>query len=71
MANANLPAVMTGFVQRHIRSAIDGKPKTVTYDVRGRWDVDGDFGIIIGSSAPVDVAYSLESTDVVFTPPSP
>lgn len=70
MAKPNLPALMTGFVQRHIRSAIDGKPKAVTYDVRGRWDVDGDFGIIIGSTAAVDVSYCLESTDVTWTPPT-
>ncbi|MBY5318215.1 hypothetical protein [Rhizobium leguminosarum] len=63
--------MMTGFVQRHVRNALSGRPQTITYDVKGRWDVDGDFGIIIGSTAPVDVAYCLESTDVVFTPPSP
>lgn len=61
---------LTAFVQRHVRSALDGRPQTITYDFKGRWDVDGEFGIVIGSTTPVDVAYCLESTDVTWTPPT-
>lgn len=61
---------LTGFVQRHIRSAIDGRPLTVTYDVRGRWDVDSENGIVIGSTTPVDVSSCFVGSDVNWTPPA-
>jgi len=69
---SRVPSVLplTTFVQKQVRSALDGRPKTVTYDVRGRWDVDGEFGIIIGSTIAVDVSYCVEGTDVNFTPPT-
>lgn len=61
---------ITSFVQKHIRSALDGRPLTVTYDVRGRWDVDSENGVVIGSTTPVDVSYCLVNTDVTWTPPA-
>ncbi|NKL63291.1 hypothetical protein [Rhizobium leguminosarum] len=61
---------LTSFVQKHIRSALDGRPLTVTYDVRGRWDVDSENGVVIGSTTPVDVSYCFVDTDVTWTPPT-
>lgn len=61
---------LSGFVQRRIRSEVDGRPRTVTVDVMARWDVDNDSGLVIGSEQPVDASSCQIRTEVIFTPPS-
>lgn len=34
--------ILSGFVQKRIRSEVDGRPRTITVDVLARWDVDND-----------------------------
>ncbi|MBY5329589.1 hypothetical protein [Rhizobium leguminosarum] len=70
MAGVQSLLPLAAFVQRHVKSAVDGRPSTITYDVRGRWDVDSENGIIIGSTSDVDVSSCLEKTDVTWTPPT-
>ncbi|WP_427145178.1 hypothetical protein [Rhizobium pisi] len=70
MAGVQSLLPLAAFIQRHVKSAVDGRPATITYDVRGRWDVDSENGIIIGSTTPVDVSYCFERTNVDWTPPT-
>ncbi len=61
---------MRSFVQKRIRSEVDGRPRAVTYDVMPRWDVDTDSGLVIGSEGTIDASSCQINTRVVFTPPS-
>lgn len=61
---------LSGFVQRRIRSEVDGRPRTVTVDVMARWDVDNDTGLVIGSEQAVDASSCLISTNIPFVPPT-
>ncbi|MBX5111953.1 hypothetical protein HJB51_28910 [Rhizobium lentis] len=62
--------MLSGFVQRRIRSEVDGRPRTVTVDVMARWDVDNDTGLVIGSEEPIDASSCQIGTNVPFTPPA-
>jgi hypothetical protein len=61
---------MTSFVTKRIRSEVDGRPKTVTYDILPRWDVTSDNGLVIGSENGVDATSCQIKTDVNFVPPT-
>ncbi|MDR6664037.1 hypothetical protein [Rhizobium sp. 1399] len=61
---------MSAFVVRRIRSEVDGRPKTVTYDVMPRWDVTSETGLVIGSEGAVDASSCMISTSIAFTPPT-
>ncbi len=61
---------LSGIIQKRIRSEVDGRPRTVTYDVMSRWDVDNDSGLVIGSEQPVDATSCMAMTAVTWTPPT-
>lgn len=65
-----LTTMLSGFVQKRIRSEVDGRPRTVTLDVMARWDVDNESGLVIGSEQPIDASSCLLSTSIPFSPPS-
>ncbi|MDX1216319.1 hypothetical protein GOL99_12315 [Sinorhizobium medicae] len=62
--------MLSGFVQKRIRSEVDGRPRTVTLDVMARWDVDNETGLVIGSEGTIDASSCMITTDVTFVPPS-
>lgn len=62
--------MLSGFVQKRIRSEIDGRPRTVTVDVMARWDVDNDSGLVIGSEGTIDASSCQIGTDVTFVAPT-
>lgn len=61
---------LSGFVQRQIRSEVDGRPRTVTVDVMSRWDVDNESGLVIGSEQAVDASSCQIRTEIDFVPPT-
>lgn len=61
---------LSGFVQRRIRSEVDGRPRTVTVDVMARWDVDNESGLVIGSEQTIDASSCLVQTNIPFTAPT-
>ena len=61
---------LSGFVQRRIRSEVDGRPRTVTVDVMARWDVDNESGLVIGSEQTIDASSYQINTNVVFVAPT-
>lgn len=61
---------LSGFVQRRIRSEVDGRPRTVTVDVMSRWDVDNESGLVIGSEQAVDASSCQIRTEIDFVPPT-
>lgn len=62
--------MFSGFVQKRIRSEIDGRPRTVTVDVMARWDVDNDSGLVIGSEGTIDASSCQIGTIVTFVAPT-
>jgi hypothetical protein len=62
--------MLSGFVEKTVRSQVDGSPRTITVDVMARWDVDSENGLIIGSQGTVDASLCMLKTDVTFTPPT-
>lgn len=62
--------MLSGFVQKRIRSEVDGRPRTVTLDVMARWDVDNESGLVIGSEQPIDASSCQINTRVEFIAPS-
>ncbi|MGO7273945.1 hypothetical protein ACCT18_01405 [Rhizobium ruizarguesonis] len=62
--------MLSGYVQKRIRSEVDGRPRAVTVDVMARWDVDNDTGLVIGSEGTIDASSCQIGTDIPFTPPS-
>jgi len=61
---------LSGFVQKRIRSEIDGRPRTITVDVMSRRDVDSETGLVIGSDQPVDATSCMSMTAATWTPPT-
>ena len=61
---------LSGFVQKRIRSEVDGRPRTVTVDVMARWDVDNESGLVIGSEQPIDASSCQINTRVTFVAPA-
>lgn len=61
---------LSGFVQKRIRSEVDGRPRTVTVDVMARWDVDNESGLVIGSEQALDASSCQIGTNVVFVAPT-
>lgn len=49
---------------------MDSQPRTVTYDVMSRWDVDDESGLAIGSTEGVDASGCIVATNIPFTPPA-
>ncbi|KQQ72392.1 hypothetical protein ASF70_12725 [Rhizobium sp. Leaf321] len=66
----DIKKTFAGYVQKAVRSEIDGRPRTVTSDVLARWDVTDDTGLIIGSQNLVDASACQTNTDVTFKPPA-
>lgn len=62
--------MLSGFVQKRIRSEVDARPRTVTLDVMSRWDVDNDSGLVIGSEGAVDALSCQIGTRIEFTAPT-
>ncbi|MDX0165759.1 hypothetical protein GOC43_28680 [Sinorhizobium meliloti] len=62
--------MFSGFVQKRIRSEVDGRPRTVTVDVMARWDVDNDSGLVIGSEGVIDASSSQIGTNITFVAPT-
>lgn len=62
--------MLSGFVQKRIRSEVDGRPRTATLDVMARWNVYNESGLVIGSEQTVDASSCLLSTSIPFSPPS-
>ncbi|UFS81567.1 MULTISPECIES: hypothetical protein [Rhizobium] len=65
-----LQLAFSSFVTKRIRSEVDARPTTVTYDVFSRWDVTSDNGLVIGSTQPVDASSCQTGTDIDFVAPS-
>jgi hypothetical protein len=61
---------LSGFVQKRIRSEVDGRPRTVTVDVMARWDVDNESGLVIGSEQTIDASSCQIGTRVEFVAPT-
>ena len=70
MMSQKLIMGLSGFVQKRIRSEVDGRPRTVTVDVMARWDVDNESGLVIGSEQPVDASSCQINTKIVFVAPT-
>lgn len=62
--------MLSGFVQKRIRSEVDGRPRTVTVDVMARWDVDNDSGLVIGSEGAIDASSCQIGTKIDFVAPT-
>lgn len=62
--------MFSGYVQKRIRSEIDGRPRTVTLVVMARWDVDNESGLVIGSEGTVDTSGCQIGAKVTYTPPA-
>lgn len=63
-------AMLSGLIQKRIRSEVDGRPRSVTLDVMARWDVDNDSGIVIGSEEAVDASSCQVGTNITFVEPT-
>jgi len=61
---------LSGFVQKRIRSEVDGRPRTVTVDVMARWDVDNESGLVIGSEQTINASSCQINTGVNFVAPT-
>ncbi|MDX1072492.1 hypothetical protein GOL32_29000 [Sinorhizobium medicae] len=61
--------ILSGFVQKRIRSEVDGRPRTITVDVLARWDVDNDTGLVIGSEGTIDANSCQIGTKITFVAP--
>lgn len=62
--------MFSGYVQKRIRSEVDGRPRTLTVDVMARWDVDNESGLVIGSEGTIDASSCQIGTDVTFVAPT-
>ncbi len=62
--------MLSGYVQKRIRSEVDGRPRTLTVDVMARWDVDNESGLVIGSEGTIDASSCQIGTNVVFVAPT-
>lgn len=62
--------MFSGYVQKRIRSEVDGRPRTVTADVMARWDVDNESGLVIGSEGTIDASSCQIGTNVTFVAPT-
>lgn len=62
--------MFSGYVQKRIRSEVDGRPRSVTVDVMARWDVDNDSGLVIGSEGAIDASNCQIETDIRFVAPT-
>jgi hypothetical protein len=66
---ADMKRIFAGYVQKTVQSSIDARPRTVSYDVMSRYDVDDESGLTIGSLTPVDASACQINTDVTFVAP--
>ena len=62
--------MFSGYVQKRIRSEVDGRPRAVTVDVMARWDVDNESGLVIGSEGVIDASACQIGTKIDFIQPT-
>lgn len=62
--------MLSGYVQKRIRSEVDGRPRTVTIGAMARWDVDNESGLVIGSEGAIDASACQIGTKIDFIAPS-